>query len=88
MSLSARRKSSLPSVPEAAADVAREDYYGGIVGDMIAQLEQRLAEPAAPVLMSPAPADDMPDLAHRISVAGGYVAMAAALAAMGWLIFG
>lgn len=88
MSLSARRKSSLPSVPEATADAAREVYYGGIVGDMIAQLEQRLVEPPAAAPQWHVPADDAPDFAHRVSVVGGYVAMAGALAATGWMIFG
>lgn len=53
------------------AGASRTDLYGGLVGDMIDEIGQRLAtttieRPAEPV-----------DFAHRVSVASGYLALAA-----------
>lgn len=55
----------------AGAGASRTDLYGGLVGDMIDEIGQRLGaasieRPAEPV-----------DFAHRVSVAGGYLALAA-----------
>jgi hypothetical protein len=60
-----------PQGPAPDADASRADLYGGLVGDMIDELGQRLT--TAQMERSAEPED----FAHRLSVAGGYLALAA-----------
>jgi len=53
------------------AEASRSALYGGLVGDMIGELEQRVA--ARP--------EAAPDVFHRASVAVGYLSLAAGCAA-------
>jgi hypothetical protein len=56
---------------------ARTLSYGGLVGQMIGDLDSRLAAPSAAVQAPEAPAD----VFHTISVACGYIGLLAGFAA-------
>jgi len=56
--------------PTPDAEASRADLYGGLVGDMIDEIGQRLTA-------VPERSAEPEDLAHRLSVAGGYLALAA-----------
>lgn len=60
-----------PEASAPAAEVSRTDLYGGLVGDMIDELGHRLATTSVERSAEPE------DFAHRLSVAGGYLALAA-----------
>lgn len=72
-----------PSFETPRPQPARSEHYGGIVGDMIAQIEERIATPQAVAQAVPAPVFDP---VHMLSVASGYVALGLGLAATGWLV--
>jgi len=55
------------------ADTARAALYGGLVAEMLVEIEGRLV--SAPPIPEPV------DAAHRLSVAAGYLGLAAASAA-------
>lgn len=59
-----------PSAPAQDAEASRADLYGGLVGDMIDEIGQRLTT-------VPERSAEPEDFAHRLSVAGGYLALAA-----------
>lgn len=61
-----------------SAQASRTALYGGLVGDLIGEIEHRMVAVATE---APAPVSDEDDVFHRLSVAAGYLGLAAGCAA-------
>lgn len=61
------------------ADQRRAAAYGGLVGQMIDDLDARIADVAPQAELSETPADFI----HKLSIAAGYGGLAAGFAAVG-----
>lgn len=83
MSMPARRPVYDPTPLLAPPAAPRASHYGGVVGDLLAQIEERLAEPGAQASITTMPVPEH-DIVHSISIACGYIGFAAALGAVGW----
>ncbi|MEG3123331.1 hypothetical protein [Sphingomonas sp. GB1N7] len=62
---------------------ARSLSYGGLVGQMIGEIDSRMAAQQAPVFIAESPSD----VFHTISVACGYIGLLAGFVAAGTGIF-
>jgi len=67
----------------ASAHGARSAVYGGLVGDMIDDIDARMST----IRQSPRAAASPEDFLHTVSVAGGYVGLVAGFGAVAALIW-
>jgi len=66
---------------------ARAALYGGLVGEMLKEVEQRMAQPIEAVVLAPALSSRV-DGIHLLSVAAGYIGLACGFVVAGLLCFG
>ena len=84
MSMRSAAVKSLDSIAWDASEYeCRTAVYGGLVGEMLTDLEARINAPYA----APAISEEPADFIHRISVACGYICFIMGLSAAALLIY-
>jgi hypothetical protein len=75
-----------PAAGSTASSESRTDHYGGLVGDLLAQIETRIATPPIQRTVAVTMPPKHVDWAHAISVAAGYIGLAAGFAVAGFCV--